>query len=129
MKPATLTVGLLLVVLGVGGYWGTGAVSATALIPAPFGAALIALGLAWDRGALYRILAAGLSLLGFFGSVPGLIKLAAILSGAPRPDSAAPYIQAVMALACGIYVIFALRTVLTKQLPGGSEDPSASEVS
>ncbi|HYT93159.1 MAG TPA: hypothetical protein VEL76_30860, partial [Gemmataceae bacterium] len=75
MAHVTIAFGLLLIVLGVGGYFGSKRVSKTALIPTFFGVPILALGLValkdeWQRGALYG--AVGLAVLGFLGAGRGL---------------------------------------------------------
>ena len=58
MASVTIGLAVLLLLLGVGGYFGSGRVSKTALIPAFFGVPILALGLAalradWHDYALY----------------------------------------------------------------------------
>lgn len=108
MPAKTIIYGVLLVILGVGGYVLTQGVSMTALIPAAFGIVQIALGLiARDDSRRKHAMhvAAALGLLGLLGSFKGLIKVTASLAagtGLERP--AAAYSQSIMALMSAVFV-------------------------
>ena len=100
MSRVTLGYGAALAALGVGGYFGSGRQSKTALIPAAFGAAALGLGLlARKKG--FRVGALGgaalLSGLGIAGSVRGAAKLPALLSGGEVARPAAVIAQSAMA--------------------------------
>jgi hypothetical protein len=113
MAQLTVTVGGLLVILGVAGYVMTDMVSPTALIPAVFGAALAVLGLlgrAEARRKSMMHLAMGVALLGIIGSIGGLSSLPALLSGAPVERPAAAIAQSVMALTLILYLGLGIRT-------------------
>jgi hypothetical protein len=73
MAVNAIAFGLALIAIGVGGYLGTGRTSATALIPAAFGAVLLVLGLVARRGGSARKnamhVAAAVALLGAIGSL------------------------------------------------------------
>jgi hypothetical protein len=108
---------VLLILLGVGGYFGSGRVSKTALIPAFFGVPILALGLAalradWHDYALYGAIA--LAALGFFGSGRGLPGLVRLLSGKEVKRPAAAVAQSIMALLCLAFVIWGLLWALTR---------------
>lgn len=108
MAAITIGLGVLLIVLGLGGYFGSGRVSKTALIPTFFGVPIFALGLAalredWQRNALY--VAAALALLGFLGAGRGLTGLWKLLSGGEVKRPAAAIAQSVMAVLCLAFVI------------------------
>jgi hypothetical protein len=113
----TIGLGVLLIVLGVGGYFGSGRVSKTALIPAFFGVPILALGLAalrtdWHDYALYG--AIGLAVLGFAGSARGLPGLWKLLSGGEVKRPPAVIAQSIMALLCFAYVVLAVWTLATR---------------
>jgi len=77
-------VGLLLMIVGVGGYVMTGMASATALIPAAFGLVISMLGFyarheAGRRTAMH--LAMGIAMVGVLGSISGLLSIPALISG------------------------------------------------
>lgn len=113
MSNMTTGFGIVLVLLGVGGYFGTGAESMTALIPAAFGAVLILLGLVAmkDKLRMHAMHAAALiGVLGFGGAVPGVIKLIKMLGGTEIERPAAAYAQTAMALICAAFVVMCIRS-------------------
>ncbi len=78
MAKITIGLGVVLVTLGVGGYFGTGRESWTALIPAGFGLPLLILGFvalqdARRKHAMHAAVALGV--LGFVGTAGGLMTL------------------------------------------------------
>ncbi|NIR53194.1 hypothetical protein GWO43_31520 [candidate division KSB1 bacterium] len=106
MTHLTLILSSLLIVIGVVGYFGTGMVSVTALIPAFLGLPLLLLNL-WARKAespkTLIPVGAILSGLGFVGSMRGLFKLIA------GSFSTAVLLQTVMFLICGIYMFVVIK--------------------
>jgi hypothetical protein len=115
MPLITLGYGLILIALGVGGYFMSGGVSMTALIPAFFGLPLAILGLvARKPGARKHAMhvAAVLALLGFGGSFPGLLKLFTLLSGGEVARPAAVYAQSVMAVLSAIFLVLCIRSFI-----------------
>ena len=112
MPATTLALGAALIVLGLGGYFLTGAASVTALIPAAFGVLLVLAGLLAqnERWRMHAMHAAVLvALLGFLGSFRGLLGIAKVFDGtAARP--AAIVAQTIMALLTLLYIVFAVRS-------------------
>ena len=112
VATTTIVFGMLLIGLGLGGYFGTGTSSLTALIPAGFGVALAGLGLmardAEQRGRAIRI-AAALAAVGYLACIPGLFKLPAVLAHQDVPRPAAVMSQSAMALLTGVYFVFAMK--------------------
>lgn len=107
----TIGLGALLILLGLGGYFGSGRVSKTALIPAFFGVPILALGLAalradWHDYALYAALV--LAALGFLGAGRGLPGLVRLLAGKEVKRPAAAVAQSVMALLCLAFVVYGI---------------------
>lgn len=107
MAGTTIGFGVLLIVLGLGGYFGTGGESVTALIPAFFGIVLTIAGLvarreAWRKHAMHVAVVVGL--LGFLGSARGLLQLPALLGsgGVERPAAVAA--QSAMAALMAVFV-------------------------
>ncbi|MFO0589223.1 MAG: hypothetical protein U0441_16925 [Polyangiaceae bacterium] len=100
MSKLTIAYGTVLGALGVGGYLSTGRQSKTALIPAGFGAAEIALGVL-AKVPLHRTVAltgaAAVAVGAFAGSARGLKKLPALLRGEPVERPAAVIAQSAMA--------------------------------
>ncbi len=107
MANTTIGFGIVLIVLGLGGYFGTDRVSPTALIPAAFGLMLVIFGaLARDekRRKLAMHIAVTVGLLGFLGTVSGLVKLPTLLSGGEVARPAAVISQSIMAVLMAVYV-------------------------
>ncbi len=112
MASTTIALGVVLIVLGLAGYFLTGMVSVTALIPAFFGAAMALLGLAARDGRRRRHVmhfAVLVALLGFLGTVRGLLQIGSAFDGtAARP--AAVIAQAIMAVLTLGYLVMAIRS-------------------
>ena len=107
MANTTIGFGIVLIVLGLGGYFGTDRVSLTALIPAAFGLLLVIFGaLARDekRRKMAMHIAVTIGLLGFLGTVSGLVKLPTLLSGGEVARPAAVIAQSIMAVLMAVYV-------------------------
>ncbi len=121
MAKITIGLGLALIALGLGGYFGTGRESWTALIPAFFGLPLLILG--WvalkehmRRHAMH--VAGVIALLGFAGTVRGLMKLPVLLTGSELDRSAAVPLQAAMAILCLIFVLLCIRSFIKARRAG-----------
>ena len=112
MPAMTLALGVALVVVGLAGYFMTGGVSVTALIPAAFGVVIAIMGaIARSPGARKHAMhaAVAIALLGFLGSVRGLLQIGAVLDGtAARP--AAVISQSIMAVLTLVYIVLAVRS-------------------
>jgi hypothetical protein len=110
----TLALGVVLIVLGLAGYFLTGAVSLTALIPAAFGLVIAVAGLmARDEGKRKHAMhaAVAVALLGFLGSIRGVLQIGALLDGtAARP--AAVVAQTIMAALTFGYIVLAVRSFI-----------------
>ena len=108
----TLALGVALIIVGLAGYFLTGAVSLTALIPAAFGLVLAGAGLIArnERMRKHAMHAAVLvALIGFLGSIRGVLQIGALLDGtAARP--AAVVSQAIMAVLTLGYIVMAVRS-------------------
>ena len=119
MPAVTIAVGAVLVVLGLAGFYGTGATHYTALIPAGFGLAFLALGLLALKGALRMFamhVAAMLGLLGSAFTVKGLWSLPALLSGGAVDRPGAVIAKSVMAVVCAVYFILCVTSFVTARL-------------
>ena len=108
MAKITIGLGLILIALGLGGYFGTGRESWTALIPVLFGLPLLILG--WvalkehmRRHAMH--VAGVIALVGFAGTVRGLMKLPVLLTGGELARPAAVAVRAAMAIVCFVFVL------------------------
>jgi hypothetical protein len=116
MKTITIGFGILLILLGISSYVGTGMTSLTALTPAFFGLAILTLGLVVrlekrsKNTALFG--AVFLAILVFLGSVRGLIGLYTMLTGG---DVARPVTTISQSLMVGLCILFVgLAVTLTK---------------
>ncbi len=108
MAKITIGLGFLLIALGLGSYFGTGRASATALIPAFFGLPLLLVGLVALQERMRKTamhIAVILGLLGFAGTVRGLMKLPVLLTGGELERPAAVAVQAAMAIVCLVFVL------------------------
>jgi len=117
MAQLSMTFGGVLILLGVGGYFGTGRSSMTALIPAFFGIALVVLGAiaarSGQRGRMIAMhLAALIGLVGIIGpAVQALPKVGALIAGnAERP--AAIILQLVMGILCAAFTALCVRSFI-----------------
>jgi multisubunit Na+/H+ antiporter MnhF subunit len=115
MPTITIVTGALLIVLGLVGFVGTGSQHYTALIPAGFGIALSVCGFlskAPERKKLYMHIAVTLGLLGFLGTVMGVVKVVRMAAGETieRPEAAES--QAAMAFISLIFVGICLNSFI-----------------
>ncbi|MCG8351269.1 MAG: hypothetical protein MI924_26150 [Chloroflexales bacterium] len=101
----TIVIGGLLVLVGIVSYFGAGASSVTALIPAFFGAPLILLGVlarAPQRLKLSMHLVAALALFGVLGTLTVLPALGELLLGKQKPGTTAAILaRSAMLVLCG----------------------------
>jgi hypothetical protein len=116
MAKITIVFGILLIALGgsayfvVGHYWHV-------FIPAIFGLLLVLFGLLANtpdpkRRMLFMHIAVMVGLLGFLGTIPGIIGFFQLLAGHPvvRPDAAR--IQAIMGAICLVFVLLCVRSFI-----------------
>jgi len=115
MANTTMTVGVLLILLGLWGYFGTGTSSPTALIPAAFGVLLLISGAIArnpEKRKMAMHIAVVVGLLGFLGSVRGLTKLGAVLGGGDVARPQAVIAQSIMAIVTGIFTVLCVRSFI-----------------
>ena len=117
MAKVTLVFAVLFVALGLIGFYGTGAIHYTALIPAALGLLLAifgALSFSPDAGRrkLFMHINVTLGLLGFLGTLMGLIQWFQLAAGATVKNPPATESKAAMALLCLIYVAFCVRSFI-----------------
>lgn len=114
MASTTIALGVTLIIVGLAGYFLTGMASVTALIPAFFGIVIALAGLIArdERKRKHAIHAAVVvALLGFLGSVRGLLQIGDVFDGtAARP--AAVISQTIMALLTLGYIVMAVRSFI-----------------
>ncbi|MFI5236641.1 MAG: hypothetical protein ACHQLA_01730 [Ignavibacteriales bacterium] len=115
MAKTSITFGIILIILGLISYFGISSESVTALIPAFLGIPVLILGLlALNEKYLKHAMhvAVVLMLLGFGGTVGGLIKFFRMLNGEVLERPSAITIQAIMAVLCLIFLIFAIKSFI-----------------
>ena len=115
MANTSIVFGVILIVLGLGGYFGTGTTSLTALIPAAFGLLLVISGAIArnpEKRKLGMHIAVAVGLLGFVGSVGGLMKLPTLLTGGEVARPAAVVSQSIMAVLTLIFTVLCVRSFI-----------------
>jgi hypothetical protein len=113
MANLALGYGAAMVLLGLGGYFGTGGRSWTALIPAVIG--VLALLCGWlARNERYRMhamhAASLLGLLGFLGPLRVFPEMLTLVMGGVVTHTAAVVAQAVMMVLSGIFLVFCVKS-------------------
>lgn len=121
MANTTILFGVLLILLGAGGYVGSGMTSPTALIPAVFGLLLIVAGAitrneARRKHAMHG--AAMVGLLGFLGSASGLLQLPALMSGGEVARPMAVWSKSAMAALCLVFVGLCVKSFIDARRSG-----------
>jgi len=116
LSKLSVTIGILMIILGAGSFLLTGAASATALIPAFFGIAFVGLGILGIKKESMRkhVMHAALllAILGIGGSFGGLINVLGVLGGNELERPNAAYAQAIMAIICIYFVIAGVRSFI-----------------
>jgi hypothetical protein len=115
MSKLSIAYGVIFILMGLISYFGISSESITALIPAFFGVPMLILGwLGLNEKYLKHTMhgAAVLMLLGFIGTIGGLIKFFKMLSGVQPERPAAVNVQAIMALMCLVFIIFAVKSFI-----------------
>ena len=114
MARFTLMVGVILVVLGVGAYFGTGRTSFTALIPSVFGVLLAIFGAMAqnpERRKMAMHIAMVVAVLGILGTVGGLVAFVRSLTGGD-PAGIAVVSRTLMAMVLIVYLVMGVRTFI-----------------
>ena len=123
MGPVAVGCGLVLIVLGVGFYFGTGQPSWTALIPAFFGLVLVVLGLLARQNRLRKHVMHAAAALGLVGVVIPLVRLwPAITTGEVKSQAAAIEL-ALMAGICLLFVVLCVRSFIVARRSRASSEP------
>lgn len=123
MAKVTLVFAALLVALGLIGFIGTGSEHPTALIPAVLGLLLGvfgALSFSPDAGRrkLFMHINVTLALLGFLGTVMGLMQWFQMMAGAAMKNPPAVESKAAMAAICLVYVVLCVRSFVAARRSG-----------
>lgn len=115
MPQFTIFTGIALVLVGVVGYFATGMVSVTALIPSFFGVVMAGLGTMAKNPARLKLamhLAALLGVLGLAGSAKGVPAVFQMLSGIEVALPAAQIARTAMFIICLVFVIACVRSFI-----------------
>ena len=118
MAKLTVLFGVLLIFVGLIGYFATGHVHPTALIPAGFGLLLGIFGVLADtpdskRRMLFMHIAVTLGLLGFLATIQGMVQWIEYLAGKLMPTyPAAVESKAAMCGLCFIFVLPCVRSFI-----------------
>ena len=115
MAKVSIVFGLILIILGLVSYFGISSESITALIPAFLGVPILILGfLSLKEKYLKHSMHASavLMLLGFGGTVSGLIKFFRMLGGEIFERPSAITIQAIMAVICLMFLVLAIKSFI-----------------
>jgi hypothetical protein len=129
-------IGLVLIILGLAAYFGTGRISFTALIPSFFGLMFYGLGylatISEDMRKHAMHAALLLAILGIGGTFGGLRSVFGALGGNPIDNPPAAYSQALMAILCLFFIILGVKSFIdarktpaakaTSEEGGGSPD-------
>lgn len=113
MPKVTIGFAVIFIILGVVGYFATGMVSITALIPSFFGIVLLILGLlaqSESRRKLMMHIAVVIGVLGVGGTFTGLMKFPTYLSGGELARPEAVLTQAIMCLLSLLYVALCIKS-------------------
>ena len=117
MAKVTLGFAVVFIALGIVGFVSTGSTHYTALIPAALGVLLaifgtLSLGPDPKRRKLFMHINVTLGLLGFLGTVMGLIQWFQMMGGKAVARPEATESKAAMALLCLIYVALCVRSFI-----------------
>uniref|UniRef100_E6PZA0 MotA/TolQ/ExbB proton channel domain-containing protein n=1 Tax=mine drainage metagenome TaxID=410659 RepID=E6PZA0_9ZZZZ len=123
MAKLTLVFAALFIALGLVGFLGTGSQHPTALIPAALGLLLAIFGgLSFSpdpgRRKLFMHINVTLGLLGFLGTVMGLVQWFGMLAGRAVNNPPAAEAKAAMALLSLLYVVLCVRSFITARRSG-----------
>lgn len=119
MPRVAMLFGVIFIILGLVAYFGISSESITALIPAFLGLPMLILGwIAQNEKYLKHAMhgAAVFALLGFGGTVGGLIKFFRMIGGEQFERGSAITVQAIMALLCLIFLVFAIRSFIDARI-------------
>ena len=125
MATITIGLGLVLIALGLGGYFGTGREHLTALIPVLFGLPLALLGVValkehMRKHAMHA--AALIALVGLVGSLFRIVKK--LIVGEEVEVSTAVTMQLVVAALCAVFVGLCIRSFIQARRAGATRRDS-----
>jgi hypothetical protein len=117
MAKLTIFFGVLLILLGLDGYFATGHAHPTALIPAVFGLLLVIFGFLANtpdsrKRMLFMHIAVTLGLLGFLATVMAIFQWIQLMQGKIFPYPAAVESKAAMSALCLAFVLLCVRSFI-----------------
>lgn len=118
MNIQTFTFGILLIILGLVGYFGTGMINLFPLIPAALGVLILICGtfaLSHRFTKTFMHIAVVLAFLGFVGTIRGLIKMFQMLMGSTIALPQMAIAESIMSLLCLVYVFICFRWFLNNR--------------
>ena len=119
MIPITIVIGLLLNIVGLVGFFGTGAIHYTALIPCILGLILILCGIIARTPKLHMHVmhvAVLVGILGFGATISAFAKLPSVLKYAGAENENASIAKMATAALCGIFVFLCVRSFVVARL-------------
>ena len=124
MGPVTILFGVLMILLGFGGYLLTGRQSWTALIPAIVGAVFVLLGALARNDRLRKHVmhaAAALALLGFLGMIRAIVAFIRWKTGGPEPARPAAVVsQSILGVLLLVFVVLCVRSFIAARRNRGA---------
>jgi uncharacterized membrane protein len=115
MPTLSIIFGIILITMGLIGYFGLGSQSITALIPAFLGLPVLILGVLGLNEKKLKVtmhIVSVLMLLGLLGTIRGLFKFFSMIGGTQVERPEAVTVQAIMAILCLIFLIFAVKSFI-----------------
>jgi uncharacterized membrane protein len=115
MPTVSIMFGIILIIIGIIGYFGLGSQSITALIPAFLGLPVLILGILGlneNRLKTTMHIASVLMLLGLLGTFNGVIKFFNMIGGTQVERPEAIIVQTIMALLSFVFLVFAVKSFI-----------------
>ena len=125
MANITILLGLVLIALGLGGYFGTGTSSVTALIPAFFGAPILILGILALKDSMRKHAMHGAVMIGLLGFLGGAVRLVQTLVAGEIKLPMAFAMTAAMTVLCGVFVVLCIRSFIQARRARNQAEPGA----
>lgn len=119
MSSLSIIFGFLINLVGLVGFFGTGATHYTALIPCILGLLLIVCGLIAKKESLRQHamhVAVLVALIGFLGTASALGKIPLLFAATTDPKAAAIIAKSATALLCGLFFVLSVRSFVKARL-------------
>jgi hypothetical protein len=108
----TIVIGLILIALGLGGYFGTGTSSVTALIPAFFGGPILLLGVLALKESLRKHAMHAAVMIGLLGFLGAIVRVVQVLMAGEIKLPIAFAMTCATAVVCGVFVALCVRSFI-----------------